>query len=207
LIQYTQVTATLDDPAAGARAGLAFQARLAIESGRLLLFNFNAIVVNDEFPEVFRSQLQWLEEVNAKRNPGLWPGLFGADRRHLYVRGLESVRSEPLWCAATLGTLAEKKAKLSDPTIRLALKAEYDSGEFTKSRPYLPFEIEIGTYVAVKLHRRELARYQGLSVAQIAAAERKHVIDAMLDLSVADDLQTEWRPPSSTPDRNMPRRS
>jgi N-acyl-D-aspartate/D-glutamate deacylase len=34
-----------------------------------------------------------------------------------------------------------------------------------------------------------------MSVAQIAEQEGKHVIDAMLDLSVADDLRTEWAGP------------
>ena len=32
---------------------------------------------------------------------------------------------------------------------------------------------------------------------QIAEKEGKHVIDAMLDLSVADDLRTEWAGPVS----------
>ena len=34
-----------------------------------------------------------------------------------------------------------------------------------------------------------------MSVSQIAEKEGKHVIDAMLDLSVADDLRTEWAGP------------
>ena len=40
-------------------------------------------------------------------------------------------------------------------------------------------------------------KYEGLSVEQIAQRENKHVIDAMLDLSVADDLHTEWAGPVS----------
>jgi N-acyl-D-amino-acid deacylase len=32
-------------------------------------------------------------------------------------------------------------------------------------------------------------------VAQIAELDGKHVVDAMLDLSVADDLKTQWRTP------------
>jgi N-acyl-D-amino-acid deacylase len=38
-------------------------------------------------------------------------------------------------------------------------------------------------------------KYEGMSVTQIAEKESKHPIDAMLDLSVADDLRTEWAGP------------
>ena len=46
------------------------------------------------------------------------------------------------------------------------------------------------------MHNRDLKlKYEGMSVEQIAEKEGKHVIDAMLDLSVADDLRTEWAGP------------
>ena len=192
-IQYTQVTASADDVAAGARRDLAFQVQLAERSGRPLLFN--AIVINDEFPDVFRSQLKWLEETNARGTR-----IFGQASS---VRIAVTITFEDwnlfdqstVWREATLGTLGEKKAKLSNPEVRRAMKHEYDSGEFTKARPHLPFEIEISTYIAVKIHHPDLKKYEGRTLATIAAAKRKHVIDAMLDLSVADDLKTEWRTP------------
>ena len=192
-IQYTQVTASADDTAGGAERDRAFQVRLAEQSGRPLLFN--AIVVNDEFPEVFRGHLKWLEETNAR---GI--RIFGQASS---VRIAVTITFEDwnlfdqstVWREATLGTFNEKKAKLSSPEVRRAMKEEYDSGEFTKARPNLPFEIEISTYVAVKIRRRDLKKYEGWTLAKIAAAERKHVIDAMLDLSVADELKTEWRTP------------
>jgi N-acyl-D-aspartate/D-glutamate deacylase len=192
-IQYTQVSAGLQDPARGAQEDLAFNTRLAEESGRPLLFN--AIVVNDEFPEMFRSQLKWLEEVNAKgvrifgQASSVRAGItFTFEDWNLFDQS-------QVWREATLGTVEEKKAKLSDPETRRAMKEEYDTAEFAKSRPFLPFEIEIKTYIATKMYHRELKKYEGFSVAQIAAAEHKHVIDALLDLSVADDLRTEWCTP------------
>jgi N-acyl-D-aspartate/D-glutamate deacylase len=103
-------------------------------------------------------------------------------------------QSDP-WREATLGTHAEKKEKMSSAKLRNAMKAEYDSGEFTRSRPYLPFEIEIKTYVATKIHDRNLAKFEGKTLAEIASALGKHTIDAMLDISLADDLKTEWRTP------------
>jgi len=192
-IQYTQVTASSDAPEAGSRRDLAFQARLAEQSGRPLLFN--AIVINDAYPEVFRSQLKWLDEVNAR---GL--RVFGqaSSVRIGITFTLEDWNlfdQSPAWREATLGTRQEKKAKLADPTIRRAMKAEYDSGEFTRSRPFLPFDIEISTYRLLQVHRPELKKHEGLTLEQIASATGKHLIDAMLDISVADDLRAEWRTP------------
>ena len=52
-----------------------------------------------------------------------------------------------------------------------------------------------------KVHNRDLKlQYEGLSVEQIAEKEGKHVIDAMLDLSVADELRTEWAGPIANGD-------
>src|SRR5262249_32831823 len=51
-------------------------------------------------------------------------------------------------------------------------------------------------FIARKVRNKDLKeKYEGLSVEQIAQRENKHVIDAMLDLSVADDLRTEWAGP------------
>lgn len=192
-IQYTQVTAERDDPSRGSAIDLEFQARLSQVSGRPLLHN--AIVVNDAFPDAFRGTLKWLEETNAK---GI--RVFGQASS---VRVGVTITFDDwnlfdhsdVWREATLGTQDEKKAKLTDPEIRRAMKSEYDSGEFGKSRPFLPFEIDMSTYVAVRIGRSDLKRFEGLSVAQIAEVEDKHVIDALLNLSVADDLKTEWLTP------------
>jgi len=191
-IQYTQVTATRDGKR-GAADDFAFIRQLAEQSGRPLLFN--AITINDEFPESFRSQLRWLDETNARgirvfgqASSVRIPVTFTFEDWNLFDQS-------PFWRDATLGTTAERKAKLGRPDIRKAMKREYDSRAFAQSRPLLPFEIEIATYIAQHVERPDLAKYEGLSVAQIAELDGKHVVDAMLDLSVADDLKTQWRTP------------
>lgn len=192
-IQYTQVTAERHDPAAGAARDMAFQERMALESGRPLLFN--AIVINDEFPQSFRSQLRWLEEANARG-----ARIFGqASSVRIAVTftlaDWNLFDQSPAWREATLGDLAQRMAKMADPAVRAAMKREYDSGEFTQSRPNLPFEIEISTYVAVSIADPALQQWSGRTLADIAAAQDKHVIDAMLDLSLADGLRTAWLTP------------
>lgn len=193
IIQYTQVTADHRDPAQGARDDMAFQARLAEVSGRPLLFN--AVVVNDAFPEVFRSQLQWLEATNARGIRVFGQASSVRIALNFTFEDWNLFDQSATWREATLGTIEEKKKKLADPAVRRSMKAEYDSGQFTKSRPFLPFEIDIATYITDEVHSAELKRWEGMSVAQLAAEQNKHVVDAMLDLSVADDLRTEWRTP------------
>ena len=69
------------------------------------------------------------------------------------------------------------------------MKQEFDSHAF----PLVLFG-EIEDFLARKVRRADLKeRYEGLSVKQIAEREGKHLIDAMLDLTVADDLKTEWQ--------------
>jgi N-acyl-D-aspartate/D-glutamate deacylase len=55
---------------------------------------------------------------------------------------------------------------------------------------------ELPKWIARKVRRPDLKeKYEGLSVEQIAEREHKHLIDAMLDLTVEDDLHTEWAAP------------
>ena len=99
----------------------------------------------------------------------------------------------PAWRAATVGTLEEKKAKLSDPKIRQAMREEYETS--TKASDFIFGDLP--QYIARKVRGEGLKeQYEGLSVGQIAERESKHVIDSMLDLSVADNLRTEWEGPA-----------
>ncbi len=189
-IQYTQASARIDDPERGPRYDFNFNVRLAEESGRPVLFN--AIIANDRYPEVFRSQLKWLAEANAK---GI--RVFGqaASVRSPLTFTFEDWNlfdNSPVWRDATLGTVEERKAKLSNPAIRKAMKEEYDRSPETLGVLFGPFPL----YIAKKVHRSDLEeKYEGLSLAQIAEKEHKHVIDAMLDLAIADNLKTQWRTP------------
>lgn len=193
-IQYTQVTSERDDPERGARVDRAFQERLSRESGRPLLFN--AIAVHDDYPEVFRSQLSWLEEANARGARVFGQASSVRATLTFTFEDWNLFDQSDAWREATLGTLEQKMASLAAPDVRRRLKAEYDSGEFTKSRANLPFEIELSLYTAVRVLHPDLRRFEGQTLARIAAAQGKHPIDAMLDLSLADGLKTEWRTPS-----------
>ncbi len=192
-IQFTQSSSGVHDPNRGMHADFNFNARLAEESGRPVLFN--AIAINDKFPHVYRAQLKWLAEANSKGIPVFGQAVTARTPVRMTFENWNLFDSSPIWREATLGTLEEKKAKLANPQIRKALKEEYDAGSaVTKSLDFLFGEIP--KFIARKVRRPDLKeKYEGLSVAQIAEMENKHVIDAMLDLTVADDLKTEWAGP------------
>jgi N-acyl-D-aspartate/D-glutamate deacylase len=101
--------------------------------------------------------------------------------------------SVPAWREATLGNTEERKMKLRSPAIRQSMREEYDKGGMETLA--LIFG-ELPKWIARKVHRPDLKeKYEGLSIEQISERENKHVIDAMLDLTVEDDLRTEWAGP------------
>ena len=90
------------------------------------------------------------------------------------------------WRNATVGTVEERKAKMSNPDIRKALREDFDTSK--KSSDFLFGNLP--EYIARKVYTPDLKeKYAGLSIGQIAEMEKKHPIDAMLDIAVADNLQ------------------
>jgi N-acyl-D-aspartate/D-glutamate deacylase len=189
-IQFARASASIHDPKRGPRLDFDFHVQLAEESGRPVLFN--AILVNDRFPEMHRSFLRWLEEANAKGSRVFGQTLTARIPIRMTFEDWNLFDDSAAWREVTLGTVEERKAKMANPEIRRALREEFDAG--TESRDFLFGELP--KYIARKVNRPDLKeKYEGLSVAQIAERENKHVIDAMLDLSVADNLKTQWGGP------------
>lgn len=187
-IQITQFTGDLT-------RDLAFQERLAEVSGRPILHNL--IAVNREKPEVHRNRMQWLEDCNRR---GLRMFGQGATLRSGFAFTLEHWNlydSSPAWNRATTGSLEEKKVKMADPEIREGIKREHaEAAEKLRQTQAIGGPIEELIVQGVD-DRPELERFVGRTVGDIAAAEGKHPVDAMLDLSLAGDLRVEFL----TPDR------
>ena len=251
---------------------------------------YQAVTPNSVHPEQHRERIRWLQSC-AER--GLRVYGQGATRRGGFQMTFEDWNlfdDTEAWREVTLGTKAERKAKMQDPEMRRRLKAEWDAGirptqvaqgsvgslvvqtknvkidigaesEF----PTLPAPVEIGSasYFLIKTRDgyRLLSRvcphqggtvqnratrffcpthgYQydkdggkclnaeglrmksyvvnvkegrlialvpdekagnasrfGQTVQQIAEAEGKHVVDALLDMVIEDDLATEFFAPT-----------
>ena len=99
------------------------------------------------------------------------------------------------WVEATVGTTAERKAKLADPARRPKLR-DYDSGIVT---------VAIADIVVLDAFTPETKPFENLTVGEIAAKTGKHPVDAMLDVAVADDLKTVFYAAPANVDRQAMR--
>jgi N-acyl-D-aspartate/D-glutamate deacylase len=184
-IQLTQASEDFNDD-------MAFYDRLADESGRPILFN--ATAVRDDRPALHRRIMRWMEETN--KNEGRHIYNQTATMRQGFIFSFEDWNlfdGSDVWRDITMGTPAERMQKFKNPALRAALRAEYDSGH----TPVVTGSIKDFTVETVRDDKFD--KYVGMTVEQIANAENKHPMDAMLDLAIEDDLKTEF----NTPARNV----
>ena len=180
---------------------LDFLIELAKTSGRPL--NWNAIVYDPTNPTNWRRQLDWTEK--AYREAVVLPVDICLPVEFEFT--LETIGlfdQLPAWNEATVGTLEERKAKLSDPARRPALKKDMEGGVMGRPRRRDRDDGEAAqvsmfqwdqTFVD-DVHLDKNNHLQGRSISDIAAEQGKHPVDAMLDLAVEEDFKTEFSMPS-----------
>jgi N-acyl-D-aspartate/D-glutamate deacylase len=188
-IQFTQSGAS--ESSFGVEDDFRFLEKMCATSGQPLLYN--AILISDRHPESHKAQLNWVEAANARGVRVFGQAVTARAPVRMTLEDWNLFDSIPAWKDATLGTVEERKAKMSKPELRAAMRADYDQGGMETLNIVFG---EFDKFIARKVRNTDLKlKYEGMSVSQIAEKEGKHVIDAMLDLSVADDLRTEWAGP------------
>jgi N-acyl-D-amino-acid deacylase len=189
VIQFTQSGAS--EASFGLDDDFRFLEKMTETSGRPLLYN--AILISDRHPESHKAQLNWVEQANARGARVFGQAVTARAPVRMTLEDWNLFDSIEAWKECTLGTVEERKAKMMRPEMRAAMRADYDGGGMETLNIVFG---EFDKFIARKVRNPDLKlKYEGLSVAQIAEKENKHVIDAMLDLSVADDLRTEWAGP------------
>ena len=180
---------------------LDFLIELAKTSGRPL--NWNAIVYDPTNPTNWRRQLDWAEK--AYREAVVLPVDICLPVEFEFT--LETIGlfdQLPAWNEATVGSLEERKAKLSDPARRPALKKDMEGGVMGRPRRR---DADDGEAAQVSMfqwdqtfvddvHLDKNNHLQGRSISDIAAEQGKHPADAMLDLAIEEDFKTEFSMPS-----------
>jgi len=188
-IQFTQSGAS--ESTFGAEEDFKFLEKMTKTAGQPLLYN--ALLISDKHPESHQAQLKWVEAANKRGARVFGQGVTARAPVRMTLEDWNLFDGIPAWKEATLGTVEERKAKLSKPELRKEMRDDYDNGGMDTMNIVFG---EFHKFIARKVRDRDLKLiYEGLSVEQIAEKEGKHVIDAMLDLSVADDLRTEWAGP------------
>ncbi len=174
------------------KGDLAFVERMAKVAQRPIIYN---LVRASQDPKVHTNSLKWLEKTNEKGLP-----IFGqtATLRSGFAFTMADWNmydASPTWNKATTGSHEDKMRKLADPELRGRLKAEIEEAE-AKMTQANAVAGPIPSLIVQGVNRQaNLQSYVGKSVGQIAEEEGKHYIDAMLDLSVAGDLNVEFLGP------------
>jgi N-acyl-D-amino-acid deacylase len=99
----------------------------------------------------------------------------------------------PEWREVTIGSIEDRLLKLSDPERRPGLrKLDHMTGAVTN---------DVSAITIIQCKRADLKKYENMTVGEVAKAEKKHPVDAMLDIATADGLNTEfYTPPLNTRD-------
>ncbi len=188
-IQFTQSGAS--ESTFGVDDDFKFLEEMTKTAGQPLLYN--AMLISDKHPESHRAQLNWVNAANERGARVFGQGVTARAPVRMTLEDWNLFDGIPAWKEATLGTVEERKAKLSKPELRKEMREDYDGGGMETMNIVFG---EFDKFIARKVRNPELKlQYEGMSVEQIAEKEGKHVIDAMLALSVADDLRTEWAGP------------
>lgn len=162
------------------KADQAHLAELAEISGRPMIFN--VVQAQDGMPEVHRKVMAWLERCREQGIRVYGQGMT-TDAGYSFTFEDWNLFDEcPAWREATVGSHAEKLAKLADPERRPALRAQVPA--FVLG----PF----GEIVVTGPKSDETQQWLDHTVGLVAEKTGKHPVDAMLDIVVADGLATEF---------------
>jgi len=152
--------------------------QLAAVSGRPILYNVVQSFVR--LPEAHRVLLAWIDSCRTRGNRVYGQGVTTTSAFTFTFEDWNLFDDSGAWVEATLGTPAERKAKLADPARRAALR-DYDSGIVT---------VGIADIVVLDCFTPQTKPCENLTIREIAERTGKHPVDAMLDVAVADDLKT-----------------
>jgi N-acyl-D-aspartate/D-glutamate deacylase len=175
---------------------------LASESGRPVIYNVLAARSDQHGApaESYKDVMAWLADANAAGKRIVAHAVTCAIDYQFTMEDWNLFDSSPLWRELTLGTLEQRKAKMSDPDTRAALREEWAAGkapvagggtEQREERIGVSMKDLLLAYVTDA--GEQYRRWEGHTVGEIAEALELHPIDAFLDISVACDLQAGWQ--------------
>ena len=177
-----------------------FFERVAEVSGRPVLWQTASVFAID--PDRHRRTLAWLDDCTRRGLRVYAQGVtLKLSESEFTFKDWNLFDNSPAWREVTVGSPSERKGKMQDPEVRVRLRAEWDSGMRPGQLGVVDDNSLEGLFVA-GVASGEFEAYQGLTVGEIATQQGKHVVDALLDLVVADDMRTEFL---ALVDRNNPR--
>jgi len=150
---------------------------------------FNVVQAFDARPHIHRRQLAWLDQCH-QRGLRIYGQGLTTDAGYTFSFGEWNMFDDvECWRDATLGTREERLAKLADPARREALRSNLP----------VTATVPIEAIVIVEPQTPETEPYRDHTVGLAAEKMGVHPVDAMLDIAVADRLDTVFfaMPPNS----------
>ena len=97
----------------------------------------------------------------------------------------------PNWVDPMVGSPEERAAKLRRPEVREAMKADVEKGSVTQAA-MADVRTDWTRFRVLQVAQERNFKYEGMTIAQMADVDNKHPVDAMLDLALDEDLETEF---------------
>jgi len=97
----------------------------------------------------------------------------------------------PNWVDPLVGTPEERAAKLRRPEVRAAMKADVEKGSVSQAA-MADERTDWTRFRVLQVANDRNFKYEGMTIAQIADMENKHPVDAMFDLALDENLETEF---------------
>lgn len=162
-----------------------FATKLGERSQRPVVYN--QIVHNASEPDRWRTHMEIVERGIAEGRQ-VYPVVNPRPSAQRFtMRNAQVFDRLPAWREVMLGSVEEKAAAFRDPSTRSRLRAEAVEGRDLPTGA-LPINWE-RIFITRTLKDRNAA-YKGMSVAQMAAAQNKDMLDGFLDLVLDEDLGT-----------------
>ena len=156
----------------------------------------------------------WQSILHRWSRPTAWRGLLGAAaaaagrgarayamtnarpfNNRYTLRNAQEFDEFPTWRNLMFAPVEERKAAFRDPAVRRQLRWEAVEDPTPKN-----FHKRWDLVRILKVARPEHQAYEGLSVAALAERQGKDVLDAFLDLALAEDLETLFQHPLTNGD-------
>jgi len=172
---FTQQMMVSNDP----QDDMAHLEELAAVSGRPVIWN--ALVADAADPGRHRMAIAWFDSCRERGLP-LYCQAVTCDTSTPFTLDIWNLwDANPGWQRALTGDVAERMRKFSDPAVRAGLRQEN----------IVLYPLHLTTLTHTELP--EYQKYEGMTVTRIAEELNVHPVDALLDISVAEELRTHWK--------------
>jgi N-acyl-D-aspartate/D-glutamate deacylase len=161
-------------------ATFALMERIAETSGRPVLHN--VVLVYGGQPERHRRVMDWISSCRERGLPIYAQVVSNGSGFWYQFIDMNMFDEVPQWAEATTGSFEEKLHKLSDPARRQGLR---------ENLPHV-VTLPIPQHIITQPTRPENERFRGKTVAEAAQMLGVHPVDAMLDIAVSEQLETEF---------------